>query len=395
MPSILDKNNSYIRIPARVVLTREGIDLFSSLPSNPVTRVKNREGAEREGLISGDFNASTLQKLIMRSSVEELHIELPDLLTRRFEILSLNNLIVYAILYRKLSPTLAGMMFESSVVKEYNRKNPKNSIVSLRQVDRKLMSVLREKKAGELAGLVDSVKNQVLDLIHLDNSLLKEDREVRILALEKFITMMDERIWYLFYIIHNTPLGEQMIWSFSRILKQYLDNTQVGIHLGNLIMEFIQNAEKVHFSRIIQLHNMAPASEVDTFLRDGKNRAKVIEAAKKTGQLLYLTWNISPATSNLAGRKYRVVIHITNYGLINEGVRAKLSQKMRSNVEGIPLSDFYNTNGSSSEKLGAGLGLLYNSYLEDFCRDRDILYSCNILPEPAKEKTTVRIEINF
>ena len=38
-------------------------------------------------------------------------------------IISTNNLIMYGLLYKKLSPALSEMLLGSSVVKEFNRKN--------------------------------------------------------------------------------------------------------------------------------------------------------------------------------------------------------------------------------------------------------------------------------
>ncbi|MCB1199125.1 MAG: hypothetical protein KDK41_00665, partial [Leptospiraceae bacterium] len=93
------------------------------------------------------------------------------------------------------------------------------------------------------------------------------------------------------------------------------------------------------------------------------------------------------------GKQYRILIRISNYGMVDEQTRAKLSKKMQTNTDGIALGDFYNQ--ADPEKLGAGLGLLYNSYLEDFCRQKKIKYFCNLFPEPAVEKTTVQIEITL
>ena len=93
------------------------------------------------------------------------------------------------------------------------------------------------------------------------------------------------------------------------------------------------------------------------------------------------------------GQHYRVQITISNYGLIEDDVRDALVRKMKTNVDGIGISDFYTGGDGDPDKLGAGLGLLYNSYLEDLCKQEGINYRCTIYPEPRLEKTTVRIEM--
>jgi hypothetical protein len=98
--------NSMISLPARIVLTREGLALFAKSPDS-VKKIRTREGLMREGLESESFNAPTVQKLIMNSYLEEIYARLPDPLRRRSQIISTNNLVVYAVLYKKLSPSLA------------------------------------------------------------------------------------------------------------------------------------------------------------------------------------------------------------------------------------------------------------------------------------------------
>lgn len=391
---VSQKSDNYIHLPANIVLSKEGVSLFRHVP-NQIKRIVNREGHPREGFSSKSFNATTTQKMVMNSYVEEIYVRMPDLLRKRFEIISTNNLIVYAILYRKLSPTFAKMLFDSPVVKDYNRKNPKNALVNLKQIDSRMLQKLREHKKEEFEDMENEVKRILIDKIYLDTSLLKEDREVRIRAIDKFIDWMDERIWYLYFIVYQTPLRDRMVNNFTGLLKTYLDNTQVGIHLSNLVMEFVQNAEKAHFERIIKHNLLSTDQNIDNFLRKVENRNEVIRIALASREFLEISWSISPEKSNFSGKNFRVLISISNYGIINEGIRSKLSSKLKENTDGIALSAFYHDDGDTDSKLGAGLGLLYNSYLEDFCRGRGISYSCSIYPEPNHEKTTVRIELIF
>ena len=67
---------------------------------------------------------------------------------------------------------------------------------------------------------------------------------------------------------------------------------------------------------------------------------------------------------------------------------------MKTDTAGIALADFYEDTGGG-DKLGAGLGLLYNSYLEDVCREKGIRYFCTLYPEPRLEKTTVTLDLTF
>lgn len=388
-----ERKDKFVELPTRMILTGAGLSLFQK-SGTPVKRVLNRDGIQREGLESARFNAGTIQKMVMNSYIEEIFAPVPDLLSRRYHVISTNNLIVYAILYKKLSPSLATTMFETNVVREFNRKNPKNSIVDLKQIPTQTAEALKKAKAEHFVKLEAELQKGVSDLIMSNASLSDEDRQSMVLSLPKFLAWIDTRIWYLYYVIYMAGYRESMYRVFTKMLAQYLDHTRIATHLSNLLMEFVQNAEKAHFERIIVKNGYAPRDQVDKFLRDRENRQLVITTAAKSRTNLDLSWNMNPERMSV-GQQYRIQISISNYGIIDDRVRGDLAKKMKTNTDGIKISDFYTGGADDEDKLGAGLGLLYNSYLEDICKNEGIQYRCNIYPEPAKEKTTVRIEISL
>jgi hypothetical protein len=315
------------------------------------------------------------------------------MLRKRQEILSTNSLIIFAILYRKLSPNLAAHLFRSETVLDYNRKKPKSSIASLKHINRKKASILRDSLRSEFNKIETELKAEIIERINSDSGLSEEDRSMRIRSLDKFMAWVDERIWYLYYVINRTKSGERFKSDFASIFKVYLDNTQIAVHLGNLLMEFIQNAEKAHLTRLIHNFSAAPVKDTDLFLRSSTNRLKLIGLAERANELIDLSWNIH-SSGNEAGNHFRLKIILSNFGLIDDRTRARLSRKMNASTEGLTLASFYK-DIQSDEHLGAGLGLLYNSYLTDLCKRRGIFYTAGIFPEPAKEKTTIWLELNF
>ncbi len=379
----------FIHLPAHLILTKDGIVLFQKSPGQ-LKKIKNKQGIIKEGLESPSFNAPLLQKLIMNSCIEELYSSQPDFLSKRAQLISTNNLIVYAILYKKLSPSLAKMLFDSPVVKDFNRKNPKLSIIDLGQIPKQKIDAMREAKKNLFESIEKEIRSDVLERIMKNTSLSEEDRTMRSRSLDKFIGWIDRRIWYLYLVVYQTPLKDDMRRSFSNMIALYLDQTKIAAHLSSLLMEFIQNAEKAHLERVIIKENMSSAEDTDKFLRNSDNRRKAIEAAEKRQQMIDVSWNMNPER-NSYGQQYRIQITISNYGLIDEKIRSFLYKKMKTDTDGISLADFYQDGGD--EKLGAGLGLLYNSYLQEICKKEGIQYKCNIFPEPEKEKTTVKIDI--
>jgi hypothetical protein len=387
-----ERKDRYIKIPSIVVLTKEGLDIVSTSQVK-VTKVKNHLGFVREGIDAGSINAQILQKMVMNSYVEEVFCHLPELLPYRREIISINSLIIYAILYKKLGPTISDMFFHSSVVKDFNRKNPKHAIVNLQQISRKTMDEIMVKQKDYYDNLKKDISEEVVARIDLNGSLLQEDKDVQKKSLDKFVNWIDNRIWYIYNVICKTNLAGEMKSDLANIIAVYLNRTQIAMHLSNLVMELSQNAEKAHLERICVRNNLTAPGEIDKFLRVKSNRDAVAAIAKKSDELLSISWNMSPER-NTIGQQYRVKISITNYGLIDEVTRTQISKKLKTDVEGVSIADFYKIDGVGRE-LGAGLGLLYNSYLEDYCQTQGIVYRCNIVPETKYEKTTVIIDVSL
>ncbi|MCB1317837.1 MAG: hypothetical protein KDK27_17850, partial [Leptospiraceae bacterium] len=245
-----ERSDKFINLPARMILTAEGLKLFQK-NGTPLKRVENREGITREGLESPRYNAATVQKMAMNSYLEEIFVHLPDLLSRRYDIISTNNLIVYAILYKKLSPSLAHTIFQTQVVRDFNRKNPKNSIVDLKHINPQQAEQLVKSHANLFKQIETDLKTEIIQRIDTHPSYNDEDRNAMRMSLPKFLAWIDKRIWFLYYIIYQTSMREQMKHVFAGMVAKYLEHTRIATHLSNLVMEFVQNAEKAHFERLI------------------------------------------------------------------------------------------------------------------------------------------------
>ncbi len=382
----------FIDIPASIVLSTEGVHVLSG-SKTVIQRVPARGGVNKPGLLSQAFNAATVQKLIMNSYIEELYYSSTEFLTKRPQIISTTNLIIYAMLYKMLSPTLARRVIDSPVLREHNRRNPKAAIHDFKLIPQKVIDEFMARNKAVLARIEHEMIDAVLSRITSDTKLPEEDKIVRMRSLEKFVRWVDKRIWYLYLIIYQTPLKAEIEKAYVDLFFQYLDNTQIATHTGNLVMEFIQNAEKAHFERIIVKNHLAPRDKIDTYLRNKLNREQVVKLAAQNKQMLEVTWHFQTDRVN-TGRAYNVKIILSNYGLINDATRDGLARKMKTDTAGIALADFYEES-AGPDKLGAGLGLLYNSYLEDVCREKGIRYFCTIFPEPRLEKTTVTLDLTF
>jgi hypothetical protein len=384
-------DKTYIALPTSILLSRDGVSAISKT-NLAIKKIMNHDGFYNEGLSSEGFNAPVMQKMIMKSMINELHISMPEMLRKRQEILSTNSLILYAILYKKIGPALSEILLKSEALTDYNRKNPKNSIVSLRNISKERVIRFRQKYSQEFSVIQSALKIEILQKINDSPDLMEDDKQAIIRSLDKFIRWVDDRIWYLYFVFNRAGSKDHLRKKFAEVFRSYLNKTLIAVHSGNLLMEFIQNAEKAHFIRLI--HNISAGRIIDPefFLRSPENRRKITALAERTGELMNLSWVIQSSKTAMTSQ-FRLVIIVSNLGLIDEKQKKHIQKKMKAVTEGISLAGFYSNDGS--DRLGAGLGLLYNSYIEDLCRKKGIYYKAAVYPEPSKEKTTVRLEFIF
>ena len=77
------EKDPFVRLPARIIFTPRGLEMVGASPA--VKKVQSRDGLPKEGLESESYNAQTIQKLVMKSCIEEINVNLPDLLRKRFQ----------------------------------------------------------------------------------------------------------------------------------------------------------------------------------------------------------------------------------------------------------------------------------------------------------------------
>lgn len=384
-------DNSVLSLPGKLLLNSGGMKAFAeSTALQKMQKLHGYHGNVQEGFYAQSFSNSVLRKLLMNSHVEEFFVQLPELLRFRKQIIYLNDLLVYTILYKKITPALSQALFDSSILKNYNSKHPHKQIESFSSLDKKHTLEFCTKNQSLCQLIQNEIKNLVLNMIKEDVELAQDEKETRKANLPSFVERIDPRIWHLYLLIYKSEPDKEMNASFAIMIYEFLENMQIATHLSNLLMEFIQNAEKAHFEKIFIRHNLSQ-EKVDQFLRSEKSRQVIRRIALEEKQFLDLAWILDFHED--FDKDNSVSIYVSNYGIIDEKTKDFIASKMKTDVKDISISSFYQE--KTDNTLGAGLGLLYNSYLEDFCRYRGIKYSCTVFPQPEQQKTTVKIQIVF
>ncbi len=394
MPQLLtvERTDFMIELPVDMILSANGVQVFSA-GKRPVKRLAKDNGSTGEGLNSSAFNAQTVQKLVMNGYVEEINTRLAEMLRSRAQIIDTTKLVTFGLLYKKMNPSLAEMMLQSPVMLAYNRKNAQNPIHSIDHINKDKANQLKQTKAEAFEVMALEIRDLTVQRIIANQELQEEDRLMQIRSLEKFISFIDDRIWYLYYIIYQTPLKDEVMSFFAELIDKYLDRTRIATNLSLVLMELIQNAEKAHFDQLL-IENKLIKDPKDShrFLRQPQNRKLVVELAKSRNQTLRASWQFHSGRAG-ANLEYRLEILITNRGDISPMIEKQLAMKMSSDTANADLSDFFQDKTDSG--LGAGLGLMYMSYLKDDCQKAGVKFSSQIFGNSSGGTTTAKLQVLF
>ncbi|RME88559.1 MAG: hypothetical protein D6767_09955 [Candidatus Hydrogenedentota bacterium] len=394
MPKLLsiDRTDVLIDLPVRLALYEDGIiHLFGSLTKLPYFTTS--EGTRSQGIIRKGLNAPTTQKLIINGYVREIYVYLPELLVHRNKIIDLTRLSVYGLLYKKMNPTLAKLLLQSPVILEFNKQNPTSAIRSLSHVPLEQAKKIMAQKAQRKEILELEIRNEVVERILEDANLSEEDRLMHIKSLDKFVKFIDDRIWYLYMIVYASPLKEKVKYEFADLIASYLDRTKIATHLANVIMELVQNAEKANFDKLLmEMGWISSADESFSWLKNSEKRKKLVALAASQQKFLEIAWRFHK-DEVMHKKDYRLDIVVRNPGIMTHSTEKKLASKMNTDVTDTSLSDFFSE--SKEEKLGAGLGLLYISYLKEECQKAKLDFKTSVYSDRVEKKTEAMIQIVF
>mgnify|MGYP001552462631 CR=1 FL=1 len=389
----LQKKNPFITLQAKCFLTDSGENFFTK-KQIPLRDMIGPDGRKRYGFTTLNFHAYLVQKLIVKRMISDIFVAKPTLLEKRTEIMDVTKLVIYGILYKKFGPQLSKVLVSTELMEKYNKKNPTKKITLNSKFNYDAISKLIEIKKEEIIGLKKLMLARPISMIDTDQEIRPEDKLEKKLIVTKFVEMIDKQSWYMFYLISQTDERQAIIKHVEKQLIDYLEKTKIADYFALMLMEIIQNAEKAHLEKIARQKNMLkPTDSIDSFLRDKGCRDMVVVQAKKWDHNLNLFWRFENPNIALEDEEYKLQVQVVNKGVVGQKKKKSMQNKIKAEVKESSLANFYEHGGA--EKLGAGLGLFYLSYIDEACKNFNIKFESRIITDEKKEETIVHMGLKF
>jgi hypothetical protein len=152
----------------------------------------------------------------------------------------------------------------------------------------------------------------------------------------------------------------------QRVLIEYVTNRILDfigktdiVHINNVIMELVDNAEKANFTNVIESEKLdAPLSQVEFVT---KHRKEIAHLCVIRDKWVNISWKFS---------KEIFKVEVSNNTLLTPEQAKLLREKATADITTIV--DGFSEESFEEDKLGAGLGLYFIKFFTDDMKSRDI-----------------------
>ncbi len=380
-----------LEFPVRIALTDKGVRFFLR-NRRRISQVRLSDGSLESGLIMQPVNAQALQGMICRAYVSTVEVARSEFRTRRNELIDLNKLIVYAVLYERFANHVHRFLLGSDFVDRWNREHPRNPIDA--------RSRFSELPVEEFLGKHEPLQRRVAGVIlaRMEAGLSDQqgrgfeeaERDARMNIGRRFLSHLHHSTWFLLLESSGTDHHEGLLEKIGRLLVKFVKKVDVADCLSFIIMEMAAYEESAKLQ--VTARRLFRAGESPDVEDDEGLRSQVRTHLESHKDFLYLTWRIRH------GDLPRAVRPALQVDLINKCydfhfLKAQMDSRKRIDVRERSLADFYEQLPESHSD--GDFGQYYLSYLEQACTDLRMPFESRVSHLGPENLTVISLTLDM
>lgn len=231
--------------PACVALTEDGIQLFLR-HHRKIRPIRLADNSLETGLVMEPVNAKVLQKMICQAYVSKVEIASAEFRSQQQEVIDLNKLIVYALLYERFANLVDRFLLAGDFVARWNLAHPSHPIdARARFGDQRVGNILvrhREEQERVSRELLARVR-KTLERTSCEENLVQEEREFCYSTAVRFLDHLHASAWLLLMSARRDQ-ESRALDKLGRLLGQYVQKAKVADYLSLIIMEIAAYQER-------------------------------------------------------------------------------------------------------------------------------------------------------
>lgn len=382
-----------LELPLRIILTEEGSTQFLNKKTK-LKRMRLADNTEEFGISSSSIAPALLQRMFLANYISRLEISMPEFSSSRQDILDLSKLTVYSVLYKQMDRMVLDQIFETDVIKKYNRLNPSHMFDAKTEIPtaslRAKMLVLESTYKSMKEDLLKPVRAKIMN----DKSISIEEKNVNLLLSEKYLDNMSLYTWYLIARFFK----EQDDFTFIQriiqpILDSFLQKSQIAEYIALMLMELAINSENNNFRKEAKIMYRGIMDEAAAIF-DPDIRKNIIDEITRKREFISISWKFGGGSTNSIGMQNRLQITLYNKDDVYDELKENIDNQKTAASKDKSLIDFYRTIPDGGQD-DTSLGLYYLSYLSEACQKVNVKFESLVNQYSTNDLTVITLNFNF
>ena len=378
-----------IDLPVKITLTADGVERYRRA-QRPLKRIRMGDGRLEYGVSLASFSADALQKMINVDYLSSVEIARTEFSDKRREVIDLNKLIVYRMLYHAFERESYELLLKSPLITRWNRLHPARLINEGTMFDPALVQGLLSSCAPDLPLVSQDIQSGLLAEIHADADLSAEEKEVMGYLSDRYVVSMRNVLWCVLARSRTEPGYDQMVSQLVSLLRRYLDKSKIAEYLALMVTELLTYVESLRLKETAR--RLSPGGRPsDDVLKDPAFRARVLQHLQEQEDYLFLTYFVGSRGPSI-GTEDRLRILVYNRASEYRRVKTQIESKAQL-VGDKSLAEFYRR--APEEELGSELGLYYLSFLHAECTRCQVHLDSRVSEIPKSDLTVINLSLRF
>ncbi|MCQ2594282.1 MAG: hypothetical protein MJ196_03375 [Treponemataceae bacterium] len=378
-------------LPLRIIFTQEGSTQFINKKTK-LKRMRLADNKEEFGIEAKSISPALLQRMFLADYISQLEISMPEFSTSRQDILDLAKLTVYGVLYKQMDKLILTQLFETDIIKNYNRRNPSKMFDAKTDMStanlRAKMLIMEKQYQSTKDELLKPVRAKILN--RKDISI--EEKNVFLLLSEKYLDNLSLYTWYLvmrFFKGDDFPVVQRII---QPVLQEFMEKSQIAEYIALMVMELAINSENNNFRKEAKVMYRGIMDETAA-IYDPEIRKNIISEITKKREFISISWKFGGGSSNSIGTQNRFQITIYNKEDVFDEIKENVDKQKTSSSKDKNLIDFYKDIPEGQEDTS--LGLYYLSYLNEACQKVNVKFDSMVNQFSSNDLTVITLSFNF
>lgn len=380
-----------LSLPLRIIFTQEGSSQFINKRTK-LKRIRLADNTEEFGIETSSISPSLLQRMFLADYIKQLEISMPEFSSSRQDILDLSKLTVYSVLYKQMDKLVLNQIFDTEIIKKYNRLNPAHMFdakteMSTAALRSKLLVMEKQYQTTK-----EDLLKPVLAKIMSRKDISIEEKNVQLLLSEKYLDNLSLYSWYLmlrFFKDDDFAIIQRII---QPTLQNFMEKSQIAEYIALMLMELAINSENNNFRKEAKIMYRGIMDETAA-IYDPDIRKKIISEITRKHEFISISWRFGGGSSNSIGMQNRLQITLYNKEDVYDEIKESVDKTKAAASKDKTLIDFYNSDATGQDD--SSLGLYYLSYLSEACQKVNVKFDSIVNQFSTNDLTVITLSFNF